>query len=466
MLICSNFISLFRFNTVDMDKSLLLKKLFGDEKTWRIVHSLLQHLDTLKDVMIIPLERLEVCVNSTLQKRPNDITLEFWSVPITKVELYLPCYTKSMKPLIDRLSFTRDDGMVLVSILDILTLLTLLMFGNWDKKAKLLFTWYNLNEKGLLEEEEHFLMIKRVSLCLKSIKLIGILDISDNEANYIAGEARIRYDKNGVGMFIPGLFFDDFLGWTRTNKLCSGIFFFCEVLNRLCQMLGSLVDRTEKLTNIIKDVFEEKEDPLPICPPSSHRPVSQSVFVSYRSHNLFSICIETSLIHDKRIYVQLDYDVPMKIRETAHPSCYYEIDENIINRNQDFNNIAFTPGLLCGPKAYSKRKTIVLGSNVDFQLGTHQPWQRIVLDNLEPDISYKVTIFTETIQFHPFQVQTLPLRRKSIIDIEKKLFILALPVDLEQVQQQLQRRLTNNDICLLTGPILNFSEVKGYSFIT
>lgn len=315
----------------------------------RLAYAILIHLDKLKPTMELQLSSLIELEVSIMKRMPKDTTIEFWVEEASKMELYFPKIYFSISCVISMLSFESSSGAKVISLLDIFISLCLLMHGKWDMKAKFLFQWHNISRTGMLEESEHYLMIKRVTSCLIKLKLIDRIVISDEDAQFISVSARIDIDyDSGAKSFKPGLFFEEFLNWTLTNKECQTMFKFVSVTHRLIDNLLALSTRCESLSDISDKKYSKRCDPLPLLQFDA-KSVNEQVhhFFSTRSHITIVLpniwCI--SKISDW--YVKIDTEVPS-------PNVFhYEIPEKVINRNRKLFKASQLTHIKCCEKFYT-----------------------------------------------------------------------------------------------------------------
>jgi hypothetical protein len=444
-----------------------LNSLFQDNKSWRIVHQLLIHLDSFKPLMEMRLSVLEDHIFFIKSIKPKDVTLEFWCVRNEMVKKTIPFYLPFMQTIANLLSFRRDDGVQLVSVLDLLIVFCIFMCGEWQQKAKFLFEWFNLNGQGLLEEDEHYLLVKRVSKCFQNLKLLGILELREDEAKYIAMAARIKYNKLGQGSFIPGLYFEDFLQWTLSNNECQLMYFFSRVLNRLCELLRTLENRTEKLVEIIKEKYEQKMDFLPVAIPQSLCPpklISSSVFLVLKTNQQLSVCIDIQHIKstpflefNSNFYIKLEKEIPL---QPHHP--HYEINHNIVDRNQNLHEKTFIDGLHCCSKYYCKTDVIVWNSKNNSPKNSY--FLRIDIDQcLEQNFDYQIEISHEFVQYKPFRCRLPAIPQKdSIIESEQRILVFPASLNMQQFKSLLSSSPLRNEknVWIFTGAISDCFSVR------
>lgn len=140
------------------------------------ISGLLKSLDSFKVLMCRKIEQLYP-IEASLTSHPivsaSALTLEFQTCPVEEVYKHINWTRSDIVFLVEALTVTRTDKAQVIPVLDLLTTLCILLGGEVEEKARLLFKWYNINKQGLMEEEEHYLMIRRVGLCLKKLHILG-----------------------------------------------------------------------------------------------------------------------------------------------------------------------------------------------------------------------------------------------------------------------------------------------------
>lgn len=491
-----------------------------------LTHSLLQHLDIFKPLLIIPLQKLLDHEEELLRRVPLKMTLEFWSIPSSSFRDYFPesfLPSSLLQPVINLLGFViptqstvPTTANVHVCILDVITTLCLLLYGDWKLKMEILFRWYNLNNTGLMEEDEHFLLLKRIGHCLRKLKLIGVLDLTDDDAKFMAIQARIvlHTDKDKpvqrlttpttvegegerVASFRPGLYVDEFITWSETNTVCSIAFKFMKVLQRLVDVMAMLDMRTEKLHQITLDKQREAEKsyPIPIDLPvllqekeryedrktwkkateqSKEKIINNQTAISdiavvYCDAHQVSFCIgyDTRLFEVDHYRAKLCPKYYARVdREIHYPDTYQQfIGKNIINRNKQLNDAMYIPGLRNVHKYYtvsSVRDTCVSPKRTSVKPELAAPIaKRVDVRGLEGDTQYRITIFNE----HGETYRTVRIKTPPIGVNTKKsspFTILPATVDVRQYMELRTNGLVDKSHNLLfTGTIGRYDAVSG-----
>ena len=105
-----------------------------------------------------------------------------------------------------------------------------------------------------MDEVEHRTLIYRVMECMKKIRLAQLLDITMDDAKYLALVARAKYRHNNEISFIPGLNYQDFIEWVKNTPECNTFFTLIIVWNRLVSAVTMLDNRSTAAF----DIMEEK----------------------------------------------------------------------------------------------------------------------------------------------------------------------------------------------------------------
>jgi hypothetical protein len=388
-------------------------------KTQLLTHGLLQYLDLFKPFLTIPLKTLQDFENDLMKKIPLNVTLEFWSVPTASCRLYFPesfISGELLQTLLEKLAFTISETLYIhVCILDVITCLCLLLNGAWKDKMTMIFKWYNLNQTGLMEEEEHFLCLRRIGHCLRKLKFIGAMELTDDDAKFLAVEARIMVDtkrnqnkeKQQLASFRPGLYIDDFISWSESNHVCKLVFEFIRVFQRLLDMLALLDMRCDKLHSIseAKQNEQKKSFPVPIELPNiikkkmiNYNTTNKNITLVYCDANRVSFFVKNErLPHHRglqeRIYARVD-------REIDFPDVFQQsISPNIISRNKLRNDAIYTQGLRCFRKYYTV-SSVRLATTAPTPTTTRpgNPTtiaKRLDVPMLDPSSQYCITLFNE-----------------------------------------------------------------------
>ena len=368
-------------------------------------HGVLKHLDALKPVLQLDFNYVKLVYERLTKSKPPHILLNYYDVLVVDVLKIFPNQAIIMHNLIKIFQFHKPHFGMSIMVLDILTILSVLTTGSVTEKSKLLFAMYNINQTGLMDEDEHVNFILRITECMRKLKLMGLLDITAPDAKFIALEARVKYDNNQI-TFVPGLYVADFTRWVQTSKECQTLFKFTRVLTRLVDSLHVLENRT----NALLSVMEAKNQYLPNSRfvPSLDLfkdcvKTNASIYVIYRSQNIVSVSLPLLDMEETEVYIKLDKVVPcMHTR--------YDIPRSILKKNVEVWKANSSPELECC------RKGILLTSfrcqHIDAlrrQRNHNMPYQRVDIPDLDAGCVYMITVYTSRVQYRTLQVHTTAL---------------------------------------------------------
>lgn len=365
-------------------------------------HDVLKHLDALKPVFQLDFNYVKLVYERLTKSKPAHIQLNYYDVLVADVLKIFPNQAIIMQNLIVIYQFHKPHIGVSIMVLDVLTILCVLTTGSVTEKSKLLFTMYNMNQTGLMDEMEHVNFILRITECMRKLKLMSVLDITAPDAKFIALEARVKHENNQI-TFVPGLYVADFTRWVQTSKECQTLFKFTKVLSRLVDSLHALENRANALLSIMESK-NEYEPHAHFVPPldmfKECRPTRASVFVVFRSQTQVSLTLPLKNLQESEIFIKLDKIIPC-----VHTR--YEIPRSILKRNVAVWKANKAPELECC------RKGILLTSyRSQYVHSTRRQRDRIVYEridvsDLDPGSVYYITVYTSTVQYRTIKVHTL-----------------------------------------------------------
>lgn len=365
-------------------------------------HKLLKHLDWIKPILQLDFNYVKLAYERLTKTKPDHVLLNYYDIHFNEVAKQLPNQPSIVSWLVGVFQFEKPNVGKSVMVLDLLTTLTILSTGSITDKCKLLFVMYNINQTGLMEEGEHFNFIMRSSACMRKLKFIGTLDMTAEDAKYVALEARVKHENNQI-TFIPGLQLVDFTRWVQTNKECQTLFRFVKVLNRLVENMLTLADRTDSVLRIM----EAKQKYLvnaPAVPPLDAlprcQPTSADLWLVFRSHTTASFVVPLYNLETTEVFVKCEKIVPME-------SALFEIPRSILRRNAELHRAKINPQLQCCGKYYTLTSHVRVPVDATQRLRHHVPFQRIDIPGLDPKSTYLITIYSETAQYRTVQVTTL-----------------------------------------------------------
>ena len=189
----------------------------------------LQHIQALVKIPISSIELLAEELTSWRIRLDGQFRIEIGEIPSLEVIKFLEhliassTHTNDWRwieviiPLVSKLSYATVHTGLFVSLLDVSTVLVVLGVGDIISKARILFRWYNISGTGMLTELEHTLLVSRIAAAFHRLKVVGILDMTNEEARHVAMKARWR-EVMGKMRFVEALDFDNFLDWFIDNR--------------------------------------------------------------------------------------------------------------------------------------------------------------------------------------------------------------------------------------------------------
>ena len=189
----------------------------------------LQHIQDLVKIPVISIEALTEELKSWRLRIDVQFRMEIGEVPTLEVIKFLEklivsssrtndwMWVQVIIPLVTKLSYATVQTGLFVSLLDFSTVLVVLGVGDIISKARILFRWYNISGTGILTELEHTLLVSRIAAAFHRLKVVGILDITNEEARHVAMKARWR-EVMGKMRFVEALDFENFLDWFIDNR--------------------------------------------------------------------------------------------------------------------------------------------------------------------------------------------------------------------------------------------------------
>ena len=365
-------------------------------------HSLLCHLDSLKPILLLDFNYVKLVYDRLTKSKPDHVLLNYYDVPAADVSKIFPNQSLVISWLINIFQFHKPHIGQSIIVLDILTTMTILTTGSISEKCKLLFSMYNINATGLMDESEHVNFILRTSNCMKKLKLMQTLDMTAPEAKYIALEARVIYENNQI-TFIPGLQVSDFIRWVQTSKETQTLFRFVKVMNRLVDSLTALEHRTNAVLNIMEIKKQYKLNASPVPPLDVYQATciknDLPIWIVFRSSTSASFSLPLYDLTIREVFIKYDKIMPLS------SNSIYEIPRPILKRNAEVNRANQNPQLHCCDKSFLLTSYLKIPINNPSQRSRHQvPYQRVDITGLEPGSSYYVTIYTPLTQYRTVKI--------------------------------------------------------------
>jgi hypothetical protein len=289
---------------------------------------LIEYFDVLRPVLLLDLAVCRVAYDKFLGLT-GVVDLDEFDGTIEEILDYFPEYGQQVTPLIRILSQEKIMLGTRVFLLDVLTSLAILVRGDVKEKAQLLFKWYNFSRTNMLSELEHTLLIVRGASCLHRLKLIGLIEITKEDAKHIALSARTVVPKDGSRItFIPGLHLSEFTTWLESGKIGTSIMTAFRILERLSDTLVTLQRKATALYNIVQEKVDHASKQIHIPSAELLRTVENKspILVLGRCGDELSVCISPSfkLERSPLAYLTIDKLVPMESPLFAIPSGAFE----------------------------------------------------------------------------------------------------------------------------------------------
>jgi hypothetical protein len=328
------------------------------------------------------------------------IRLETYDVSLPQATKFFPTEnSKVLLSLATQLSYAHN-GDIYIRLLDLLTIFVIICQGDTIVKSRLLFDWYNFSESGYLTELEHSVLISRFLHCVNKLKILGSIDITEEEGRHMASAARVR-QINGKVRFLEALDFGNFHMWMLDKSVM--ISSFLNILRRLLDVMDGLHKRVSILHSIASEQRSYQQrcikiPAIPVCETSS-----SSVSVVYYDHSQLSVIIESAAIGwESELFILCEkllplppeyHDMAMQFKELL----VKKITHNNSNKNNDIHeNHRYY-------KVPSYRRYLI--NRKDF-ITKNSPILRIDIDRLDHNSKYSITMYTKIIKFAAIEVTT------------------------------------------------------------
>ena len=382
------------------------------------ITSLLEYLDFLKPLLLSSNELIPFAVKTfeDLQARVREpdppLRLETFELSVGNVRKFFPSAEPSIERVIQLLSYRKPILGQYIYLLDVLTVLVIVFRGPLEEKARWLFGWYNLSKTGVMTEVEHVILIKRVSDCLFRIKAIGRIDVTEEDANQIALEARVYKTVGGgsTGLqlkYLPGLTFDDFFRWTRESPESAVLVKFVRVQDRLVDALLALRSRIDAVGSIVEEMRLHREHAIHVPKMDMFpdlREHGSPLRIAFRASRSVTVLISA---HGMDLGTSEAYVQCRKSRPVPDP--LYSIPDSTMQRKIARGQRAIVSGLpMCCEREYSltsyvrvplRRAGVLRGG----------PLLRVDIAPLDPDSHYSFTVYTSAFRYPAIGADTPPL---------------------------------------------------------
>ena len=388
------------------------------------VKGLLGYLDFLKPLLLMNNDlithAMKMFEGLQARVRPPDLPLriESFELSMSNVRKFFPSEEPSIEHILQLLSFKKPTLGQYVYLLDVLTVLVVIFRAPTDglrEKARWLFDWYNFSKTGTMTEIEHVLLIKRVSDCMVRIKAIGRIDVTEDDANQIALEARVRKTADGQIRFIPGLTFEDFYIWTRDSAECAVLVKFVVVQDRLVDALQALRSRVDSVLSIVDDMRRNREYAIHVPKMDmffAMQHCAAPLLMSMRTDRSVTVLVAAVAAFDAWASSPTVSEVFVRCcRSRSVPEPLYIIPDSTMQRKQAKGQRAIPSGL---PKCCQREYELTSYLRVPLRRvkivddGGMPPLLRVDISQLEPESHYEFTVYTPSWSFPPIAATTLP----------------------------------------------------------
>jgi hypothetical protein len=126
-------------------------------------HVVLQHLDNILALLRLKYEEVVETVKLLLQQKPREQMLEFWSIDPQILYKIIKLHPNILEFEINCHRYLDATGRYWkLNVLDFLTSLCLFMDATWKDKLDTLFDWFNTSKSNILNNSEHYLLMKSI----------------------------------------------------------------------------------------------------------------------------------------------------------------------------------------------------------------------------------------------------------------------------------------------------------------
>lgn len=223
-----------------------------------IAITFLKSLDIYRPVFCLTLKTIDEALY--IFKRlsgPSEIPLHKFVTTEANVRIYFPNCLDAVEILIQCLKEVGQDGKAYIRLLDILIVITTMAFGTLLEKSQYYYRWFHVSGYELMSEIELSLFIVRFSSCVSKMKVIGRLDITEEDAKHEAFRARVNKID---GKLLPGLNFEHFYRWLSERPESIAFTKFRLLFDKLIKLLDFIKDRAVNVLELLesKQSYSEK----------------------------------------------------------------------------------------------------------------------------------------------------------------------------------------------------------------
>jgi hypothetical protein len=283
--------------------------------------------------------------------------------------------------------------------MDVLIILTLLTKGKLQDKARLLYSFFALAEPEGMLEYEHAGLIQKVGACLKKIDAIRPLDLTADDARYLADLARRNGEEGG---YHKSLNFSNFFRWITHSNETSPVFQFIRLVNRLLHITRTLDAKTNAIASMLHDITNPPDASIGVPKFSKNSlllqdHIPQIVFCSNRG---VSFLLPSSKAYYTDVYVHIE-----KTQTAPYP--LYEITSKDLAKRNTAAEVE-----QCCTKAYHiVTRQHIYSPKFPHASCVHQnqidvPSFQVTVPNLTPGTDYFLTLYSPDVRFPPVKVRT------------------------------------------------------------
>jgi hypothetical protein len=327
-------------------------------------------------------------------------TLHLAAGTVEEIVKYFPGKEDTLKPLAYKLSaFPFGAKKRTVQFLDVLIILTLLTKGPLREKARLLYSFFALAEPEGMLEYEHAGLIQKVGACLKKIDAIRPLDLTADDARYLADLAR-RNDEEGG--YHKSLNFSNFFNWITHSNETNPAFQFIRLVNRLMFITRTLDAKTNAIAAMLHDITNPPDASIGVPKFSSNNlvlqePIPQIVFCTNKG---ISFLLPSNKAYFTDVYVHIE-----KVQVAPYP--LFEVS----NKELAKGSAAAEVDQCCTRAYHIVTRQHIYSPNFPHDSCLHQnqveiPSFQVTVPNLSPGTDYFLTLYTADVRYSPVKVRT------------------------------------------------------------
>jgi hypothetical protein len=390
----------------------------GPDQDYLKSNSFLKFLDSLLPYFRLELNVVkEALVIFDLQVRSRSQygdTLHLAAGTVSEILTYFPTKKEELKPLLIKLSDQPYGAEKrTVQFLDVLIVLTLLTRGSLKQKAQLLYSFFALAEPEGMLEYEHAGLIQKVGNCFKKIDAIRPLDLTVDDARYLADIARRNEEEGG---YYRSLNFNNFFHWITHSKETNPAFQFVRLLNRLLHIARTLDAKTNAIASMLYDITNPPDSSLGVPKFSANDLILQDFVpqIVFCSSQRVSLLLPTCKAFYSDVYVQIE-------KTQVAPFPLFDVTSKDLAKCS-----AGADSTQCCSKVYyivSRQRVYSPSFPHDSCLYQNQvdiQSFQVIIPNLNPGTEYFLTLYTPDLRFPPVKLRTpdvAPMLQESMNEV-------------------------------------------------